>query len=354
MEVLRPTATRLAPLGCKANSLRRLTGSGLVPDSIGAQPGKIVFCHWGPPQAYVIAAVIQARKSNPSSEVVLLTDQGDVANWAATNNISVVDIGDFSQTARCFEEIYVHEGSNPYLYELRCFQRWMILEEFIRGTGHSSTFAYLDSDAYIFVDYRWVLNQVEAEMTICRRLGPQFVFFKNQQVLVRYVNFIFAHFQDRSLIRDLRKFVAGARSAGVPHVSDMATIGLFASDEPLEDIADASRAAFCFDENIAFAHGFRTGPLGKKLARFKRQWKFIRSDGSTVLAGGVHLQGKNKRLWPLFVFPAVHIALLTAEPRQLVQEWKIFFQFLLPTLAKGLVRRPVDGARDSKRSGGSR
>jgi hypothetical protein len=59
--------------------------------------------------------------------------------------------------------------------------------------------------------------------------------------------------------------------------------------------------------------------LGKQIRTRSGRKRFIRPTGEEVIAGGVHLQGGNKTLWPLFVGVPVLLLLSRKQPRLLSQ-----------------------------------
>lgn len=63
--------------------------------------------------------------------------------------------------------------------------------------------------------------------------------------------------------------------------------------------------------------------MGKKIQRRGGQRFFVTAAGRRVLAGGVHLQGGNKVLWPFFIDVQVRGKMLRAGPvRYFFSFWK--------------------------------
>lgn len=105
-----------------------------------------VFVHKGD-TTYLKYAVAQAASHGYKIFVI-----GDEAvrlgiDFAATG-ATYVDIEKLSKRANTFPEVYIHKSSNPYDYELFCYQRWYILMEF--AEQYEDIFLYLDSDILLY------------------------------------------------------------------------------------------------------------------------------------------------------------------------------------------------------------
>ena len=115
----------------------------------------IIFIHRGY-SSYLEFSLRQAKFSSPSSEVILL---GDDANECLGKIVKHVNIKDFSKAAIGFSKIYQHYSTNPYDYELFCFQRWFILLEYMISENINEVFV-CDSDVLIYSD----INNLHEEL----------------------------------------------------------------------------------------------------------------------------------------------------------------------------------------------
>ena len=109
---------------------------------------KLIFIHRGYSD-HLHYTLRQAVASNPETEVVLIGD----ADNAIFDMISHVDMSDFQSGAAEFAQVYKHMSHNNYDFELICFQRWFILEEYMRKHGLDEAFTF-DSDVMIYSDLR--------------------------------------------------------------------------------------------------------------------------------------------------------------------------------------------------------
>jgi len=275
----------------------------------------IVFLHHGPIPLYLSAAVLQAKTSNPGEHVVLLSDQVEGAIPKLLNrNVEQIQPPPSHSALPLFRERYRHDGGNSREYEQRCFERWFHILDWVEARGDTEHVLYLDSDALLFLPLTDIADGVHAQMTVCNEVGPQFTFFRTPREVRHFTDFLLNQFKNDSTFQELEIYVREFAGEGLPHVSDMAALGLYGSLNLVEDIGDPSRANFVFCENIGSSQGLKMGVLGKAIRTQNGRKYFVRPNGSQVLAGGVHLQGGNKVLWPFHVSRQVHAALLMDNP----------------------------------------
>ena len=225
----------------------------------------IFFTHTGPIPLYLVAAILQARSVSHDEPIVLLSDQPEnPIPFPIRHNIVIAAISDFRESADLFAAKFRFEGRNSFAYKLWNFQRWFVIEEYARLNKVEAPLIHLDSDAFLYVAPSTVFRTVTAPLTVCDTSGPQFVFLKNQHSLSEYTSFIDQHFSSDAGYQRLRNYVAASQDPGVPHVSDMVTLGLFGEEHDVDDIGSPSRSDFQFCENIGSSQGLRLGPTGKK------------------------------------------------------------------------------------------
>lgn len=263
---------------------------------------RIFFVHRGPLQPYVRAAILQACAADTQSTVVLLGDQ-PIETVAAEIllNVDYALLKNHSDSAEEFGRHYRFEGSNPLEYTRGNFQRWFYVDSFCKENSLTGPFLVLDSDSYLYMPVREVAPHLSTEMTVVDRVGPQFTFFLGIQALHDFTSFLLESFARDKGFQRLRDFVRERSNDGVPHVSDMAAFGVYARDKFLEDLGASDRQNFVFCENLGSPQGLVMNLLGKKVTTRRRRKYFTTLQGKKVIAGGVHLQGGNKALWPYFV-----------------------------------------------------
>lgn len=278
--------------------------------------GTMFFVHRGTIEPYLQAAILQARSVDSLSRIVLLGDQlPDTIPHCLLAEIRYELLSDYSDRANAFARIFRLDGNNPLEYELMNFQRWFYLHSFCDANSLRGPFLMLDSDAYLYLSLHDVVPKLKSSMTVVDRVGPQFTFFLDYDAITQFTDFLTECFSSNSGYRRLVHFVNEWGETGLPHVSDMAAIGSYAIDQGLEDIGNPQRDSFIFCENVGSSQGLAMSMLGKKVTIRHRRRFFTTRDRRSVLAGGVHLQGGNKVLWPYFVDKTVKRALREFSPR---------------------------------------
>lgn len=106
----------------------------------------ILFVHygWSEELALVLA---QVRRTNPSAEIVLLTDSTE----HKLEGIECVPYQDLFAGAEEFAKLYYHHSVYSEEFERFCFQRWFIIRDYMRARGLNSAI-HLDSDVLVFSD----------------------------------------------------------------------------------------------------------------------------------------------------------------------------------------------------------
>ena len=284
--------------------------------TVSENEGTLFFVHRGPLLPYVRASILQARSATPNSRIVLLSDQHQESLPSEiSRHVIHAHLQDYSGSAGRFEAIYRFDGSNPLEYTRGNFQRWFYVRSFCEARSISGPLLVLDSDAYLYQAMANVTPHLSTPMTVVDSVGPQFTFFLTIKALVDFTDFLTESFRTESGFERLKDFVRESNDAGVPHVSDMAAFGVYARSSGLEDLGAAEREDIIFCENIGSPQGLVMNVLGKKVTTRQGRRYFTKQNGRRVLAGGVHLQGGNKDLWPYFVDTSVKRTLAQHSPR---------------------------------------
>jgi len=273
--------------------------------------GIVFFIHRGPLQPYVRASILQAHAADPESLIIVLGDQPEESLSAEIRPVIRYGLLDeYSDRADSFAQIFRFEGKNPLEYTRGNFQRWFHVRSFCEAHLLSGPFLVLDSDAYLYQAVNAVTPSLSTPMTVVDSVGPQFTFFLTTKALADFTDFL-----TESGFELLKDFVRESKDAGVPHVSDMAAFGVYARSQKLDDLGSVDRNDVIFCENIGSPQGLVMNALGKRVTTRQGRRYFTTQDGRDVLAGGVHLQGGNKDLWPYFVDNTVKRAMAQHSPR---------------------------------------
>ena len=277
--------------------------------------GFIFFIHRGPLQLYTRAAILQSSIASPNSQIVLLSDQPEASiPDEIRSKVIHATFEEFGGPAEKFAQIYRFDGSNGFNYELLNFQRWYFVLAYCESHSLDGPILVLDSDAFLYLPIEVVEPRLTSPMTVVDKVGPQFTFFRSRTTISDFTTFLTESFSTDEGFERLATFVRKSEDLGIPHVSDMAALGVYSKLQKLEDLGSPERNDFIFCENIGTSQGLVMGILGKKIRTRKTHRHFRTLDGRDVVSGGVHLQGGNKALWPYFVDPSVKSALRKSSP----------------------------------------
>ena len=165
----------------------------------------IIVLHKGSSD-YLKICLAQAKFSNPNSRVILL---GDETNETLAKQVGAEHylICNYFSKALEFEKIYKHYSTNSYNFELFCFQRWFVVDEFINSEGLDK-FLHIDSDVLLYADFSKELEFIDFinnyDLTYSH-VSAHTSFFNSRRALCEFCNFIFEIFSDDSFVAQFEK-----------------------------------------------------------------------------------------------------------------------------------------------------
>jgi hypothetical protein len=104
----------------------------------------LIFIHQGYSD-YLNYTLRQAHFSNPNAEIILIGDEFN-DKFDFVKHYSIVD---YQKNADIFAGIYQHMSFNAHCFELICFKRWFILEDFMMRRRLQGAFVF-DTDVMIY------------------------------------------------------------------------------------------------------------------------------------------------------------------------------------------------------------
>jgi len=121
---------------------------------------------------YMQTAITQACKMN---NVILI---GDTDPKIDIDGFEFFDIKNYWEECEVFAKSYIHLNTTSVPYETFCFQRWMVLRNFMRKENIDLVF-HIDSDVLLFVDVNEEWNKYEQyDMTLVHRSAGTSIFTK--------------------------------------------------------------------------------------------------------------------------------------------------------------------------------
>lgn len=256
----------------------------------------IIFVHKGNP--YFLRAVLeQAKRTNPCSEIILL---GDETN-KSFSFVRHFCINDYFESAEEFSKVYQHHSPNPFGYELFCFQRWFVLNDFVeKELGADSQFFYCDTDTLLFEDLSSEFQKYNKyDMTICRTGTPCFTFF-NVGVIKKFAKFIFNRYATAEGKRMISAYVKDLKAKQRRYgISDMTAFSAYEYAHPsLVLRVDLPYYNYCFCHNILDeADGYQMcGQYIKIRIQRNAPYGFYLKSNEWVRFLGIHFQGSAKKI----------------------------------------------------------
>lgn len=165
----------------------------------------IIVLHKGSSD-YLKICLAQAKFSNPNSRIILL---GDETNETLAKQVGAEHylICNYFSKAHEFEKIYKHYSTNSYDFELFCFQRWFVIEEFVNSEG-IDRFLHIDSDVLLYTDFSKEFEFIDfiKNYDLTHPYASAHTsFFNNKSALCEFCNFIFEIFSDDSFVAQFEK-----------------------------------------------------------------------------------------------------------------------------------------------------
>ena len=265
----------------------------------------IIFVHKGN-DFYLHLAVKQAIRTNPTIKVILLGDESNKNVEGACHFL----ISDYFKRAEALSEIYVHHSPNGVAYELFCFQRWLVIWEFMqKHPEYDDRFVYCDSDTLLFSYVKEYLNQLgNHPLGLENGLCPAFTFF-NKGTLSEICTTIEGFYNTEVGKQYWQFFVDQTiRENKIFGFSDMYAFEYYGKfirkgevvnlDIPQKDLQAKNAVYSCYDQSINLSDGFETDKNGKKNIKWKQGIPYCYSCllKKDVRFKGIHFQGRDKFL----------------------------------------------------------
>ncbi|RHU26110.1 MULTISPECIES: hypothetical protein [Parabacteroides] len=252
----------------------------------------VILVHKG--NTFYLKPVLEhIRLFNPDTRICLLSDASTKGKF---DFVEHYNLEDYSAGAKSFEAVYDHMSSNPYEFELICFQRWFYAWDFAKAQGLDYFFC-MDSDVLLYCNIDTVLSKYKSyDFTICNRYGPGCSLF-NISSITRFCEYMMSMYTKESLISRMKTMYQGfIDNKQLGGVCDMTAFTWFQDDEDcnVADIAIPENGV-CFDGCITWDLGFEY-ENGKKKVYWVDNLPYgrLKGDPSLIRFYCLHLQGRAK------------------------------------------------------------
>lgn len=182
----------------------------------------IIYIHKG--DSFYLHDIFKiTRNSNPTQRMILLGDDEN-KKYATIFNLEFYNMNDFS----IYDLNYKHYSVNTEPYEKFCYDRWIILNNFLKLTQIDiDNIIYSDSDNAFFIDINTIMNNNEIINYDVVYLGNRDIVCPNVLIAKKYVFEIISDGiidffnQDNNSIEEIVKTKKWYYKDGRIHFSDM-------------------------------------------------------------------------------------------------------------------------------------
>lgn len=274
---------------------------------------------------YLQPVLSQAKKFN--SNVVLM---GDDSN-RKMRDCQWFNMEDFSTSEKWkeFEGVWKNLSTNPAWYELMCFKRFFVIEEYCRKNNFNYA-AHLDSDILCYVNFNEYFSANPCRVSLSmprvpvhgRETVSAHISFWTLEALSDFTDFCIDNYKNH--FDRIKKYYDDYKSAYEGGICDMTLLGLWVIEHgtgfAVNNAAVANGAAFdhSINEPLNFdadgKYEFNDFYKIRKVEFIDGIPYFIKEGGEKIQALALHMQGDAKRLiapfykkWPDFFIRAYDV-----------------------------------------------
>ncbi|AOY84338.1 hypothetical protein BJP36_34855 [Moorena producens JHB] len=245
---------------------------------------------------HLLYSLAQAKQTNPKSDIFLIGDESN--QWI--NFVNHENIKDYYSSAKKFEDVYGdnHLSRNNYSYELFCFQRWLILKDFMIKNKLKKC-VHIDSDLMIYTNLSEEQVKFEAFDFTLSKKGSGHNSFIKLKGLEDFCELLMHFYTTSSTLEILRSLLAEKRNNGETRggICDMTLLNQYYQRNAdkiglTSDIINDS----VYDANVNISDGFEMCNGMKKIYwidshPFCRHVEY----GKEIKFNSIHFQGQAKK-----------------------------------------------------------
>ena len=252
----------------------------------------IIFVHRGN-RAYLPLSLWKAKATNPRSDIILIGDRQN-AHWAtAARHYTWAPYG---ARAEAFARSFRNFGPNRPDFELVCFQRWLVLQSFLRA-HHIDHCLYIDSDVLLYGDVEADARRFSAYGMTTAGISGHTNFIRGPETLGAFCDLLVELYRDERALAQLGEQHAALRHAGDHSgISDMTFFQMFA-ERHSDSVLDIARplSGCAYDESLSATEGF-AHDNGIKTLRWSDGAPVAETaNGEPVKMRSLHFQGDSKQ-----------------------------------------------------------
>ncbi|WP_251555329.1 hypothetical protein [Neobacillus muris] len=255
----------------------------------------VIFIHYGN-QEWFQYPLLQTKACN--SDVIVIGDQ--------ENNrypfVKHYNFDDYYDSAAEFKKVFKHLSKREFKYESFCFERWFILESFMRKHNLQQCF-YQDSDNMLYMNAGDFNKEHYFDVQFACFIGTGHMMFINSlSILQKICKFILHYYSDASLFKDLQEKNKELQKRNQAGVSDMDLLEYFTLQHKslYKDLQlNTSGSLFC--ANLKIPQGCETINQLKKVYYIQNELYFKQEKtGEFLKCNNLQFQGSLKNYIPYF------------------------------------------------------
>lgn len=150
---------------------------------------------------YLKYVVKELLKNNRAWDIVFLTDDKIATKDYLWYDINYENIEDYSRESNKFQDIYIHKSKNPFNYELFCFQRRLIILEYMEKNNIENCW-HIDSDVLVFCNLEEYANKYLNNQDFCYVGSCWHTFYGTKKWLNEFKKFMFDTYKTKIDIID--------------------------------------------------------------------------------------------------------------------------------------------------------
>lgn len=261
----------------------------------------IIIIHQGNP-FYLKNCIHHAKVYNPNNKIYLLGDESN--RHLADEQVSHLLISDYFTQAKTFEPLYRHQTTNPYHYNLFCFQRWFLLKEFMEAMHFKHVFV-CESDELLYCDVeKESLPYFNFDFTLLDNRFANSILMSYQGI-INFTDFLTYAYSDKEMQTFINnhysKCFHNGKRINMGGIDDMFLFIMFTQRHP--NVADTSYPTngCCWDTAIYNTHNFLRENGIKKITWINDLPYATYKNGELIRLLGIHFLGGNKMKEFLFM-----------------------------------------------------
>lgn len=236
-----------------------------------------------------------------------------------------------------FKINYFHLSTNSVEFELICFRRYFILNEYMKRNSELQKFVLIDSDILLFNGIsehikklsranNFIGSIISYDEYNSKQISPHVSYWTREGIAL-FVDFLIEFYKSTSgrfaLEEINNKFTSSGRRGGV---SDMTLLYLWARSCGISDAINVVNDFKVIDHNFSISHNFLENEFdlscGMKKIFFENNVPFFVKNNVKIKCLAIHFQGKAKMLMPYVLRKDIYFVKVISLLLNFAKKWQ--------------------------------